>query len=92
MDSLTILAPAFNEAENINPFVEHFYPKLQKNWRILFINDGSTDETETRLETVVNNYSRISYLNHKKNMGLGKAFATGFKNIKTDYVITIDCD
>ena len=92
MDSLTILAPAYNEAENIRPFVEHFYPKLEKHWRILFINDGSTDETQGNLKDVTSTYPQISYINHKKNMGLGKAFDTGFKNIKTDYVITIDCD
>ena len=30
MDSITILAPAFNEEENIAPFLEHFYPKIDE--------------------------------------------------------------
>ena len=34
MDSLTILAPAFNEEQNIIPFVSHFYEKLENNWEI----------------------------------------------------------
>ena len=34
MNSITILAPAFNEEENIVPFLEHFYPKIDENWQI----------------------------------------------------------
>ena len=50
MDSITILAPAFNEEENIAPFLEHFYPKIDENWKILIINDGSSDNTEVNLK------------------------------------------
>jgi len=92
MDSITILAPAFNEEENISPFLEHFYPKIDENWKILIINDGSSDNTEVNLKKQSEKFPRFSFINHKQNLGIGKAFETGFRNIETDYVITIDCD
>lgn len=92
MDSITILAPAFNEEDNIIPFVEHFHPKLKKDWNLLIINDGSNDRTLAKLREIENIYPKLNFNSHKTNLGLGKAFETGFKLIKTDYVITIDCD
>lgn len=92
MDSVTILAPAFNEEDNIIPFLEHFYPKINQNWKILIINDGSSDNTEFNLNSQSEKFSRFSFITHNQNFGIGKAFETGFRNIDTDYVITIDCD
>ena len=92
MDSLTILAPAFNEEKNIIPFVEHFYQKLYDNWNILIIDDGSSDGTRKVLNDMEKNYPKLKVISHELNKGIGKAFETGFMNIKTDYVVTIDAD
>ena len=92
MDSLTILAPAFNEEKNIIPFLSHFYEKLENNWEILIVNDGSNDGTRKVLTEINNEYPNLTVITHEFNKGIGKAFETGFKNINTDYVITIDAD
>lgn len=89
---VTILAPAFNEEKNLKFFIEHILDNINKNWRLLIINDGSEDDTEKILANYKSKYLNFSYISHPKNLGIGKAFQTGFNNIDSDYVITIDAD
>lgn len=89
---VTILAPAFNEEENLKEFIEHFLSRINKNWSMLVVNDGSQDGSENVLKHYGDIYQNFHYINHYKNLGLGKAFETGFRSIKSDYVVTIDAD
>ena len=89
---LTILAPAYNEEKNITLFLEEFLSKIKNNWSILIVNDGSQDNTELEVLEFTNKYQNVKLITHSKNLGLGKAFETGFKNLESDYVITIDAD
>jgi dolichol-phosphate mannosyltransferase len=91
-NNVTILAPAYNEEKNIPLFVTHFLSNVPNNWKILIIDDGSEDGSKQVLNLLAQKHDQLSYISHKKNMGLGKALESGFHNIETDYVITIDCD
>src|SRR5210317_1231784 len=89
---LTILAPAYNEEKNITLFLEEFIPKIPDNWCILIVNDGSQDSTEQEVLEFKSKYDNVYLISHSKNLGLGKAFETGFKNLQSEFVITIDAD
>lgn len=89
---LTILAPAYNEEKNITLFLEEFIAKIPDNWSILIVNDGSKDTTEQEVLEFKSKYDNIYLISHSKNLGLGKAFETGFKNLNSEFVITIDAD
>tara|TARA_B100001121_G_C18646781_1_gene602084 strand:- start:263 stop:967 length:705 start_codon:yes stop_codon:yes gene_type:complete len=91
-DNVTILAPAYNEEKNIPLFVDHFLSNIPNGWKILIIDDGSEDESEKVLELLSSQYDCLNFISHDKNLGLGKALETGFHNIDTKYVVTIDCD
>jgi glycosyltransferase involved in cell wall biosynthesis len=89
---LTIVVPVYNEEqalpELIGPLLE--YSKAE-NWRIIFVNDGSTDRSGEYL----NQYKKhkfISIYHHKLNHGYGGALKTGIRNVKTQYIVTIDAD
>jgi len=89
---VTILAPAFNEENNLTLFAQNIAAKIPNNWEVLIVNDGSTDSSEYELQKLSKDYKNFTYVSHHKNLGLGKAFETGFKNINSKYVITIDAD
>jgi glycosyltransferase involved in cell wall biosynthesis len=89
---LTILAPAYNEEKNITLFLEEFIQKIPDNWCILIVNDGSQDSTEQEILEFKSKYDNVYLISHSKNLGLGKAFETGFKNLQSEFVITIDAD
>lgn len=89
---LTILAPAYNEESNITLFLEEFISKIPDNWSILIVNDGSEDNTEQEVLEFTNNHHNVYLFSHSKNLGIGKAFETGFKNLESEFVVTIDAD
>lgn len=89
---LTILAPAYNEEKNISLFLEEFLSNIPDNWSILIINDGSVDNTEQEVLKFTNLHHNVDLISHKINLGIGKAFETGFKNLNSEYVVTIDAD
>ena len=71
-------------------FAQNIAAKIPNNWEVLIVNDGSTDSSEYELQKLSKDY-KILHTYHTTNLGLGKAFETGFKNINSKYVI-IDAD
>lgn len=91
-NSLTIVIPAFNEAEGLSinlPDVLEFCKA--HHWKLIIVNDGSTDNTQEVLQKF-ENQPRLSVIHHKINRGYGGALKTGLMAVDTDYAITIDAD
>lgn len=91
-NDLTVLLPVFNEAQSL----PHFLPELIKTckankWHIIFVNDGSKDDSATLLESIEKE-PHITVLQHKVNRGYGGALKTGIAAAKTRYVVTMDGD
>ncbi len=89
---LTIIVPAYNEAENLQqvlmPLKEFV---IQNNFKIIVVNDGSTDNSKQQIDQFMpdNNFRAV---HHKINRGYGAAIKTGIRLADTRYVITIDAD
>ena len=82
MQNFLIGLPAFNEENNINKLldrIDNLKPLFGKRLFVLVVNDRSTDNTESILKEYVKNFNYITYINHSKNMGLGKAMNTILK-------------
>jgi glycosyltransferase involved in cell wall biosynthesis len=95
MQNCTVIIPCFNEA---NRFLKSDYLEFINafsNFKILFVNDGSTDKTLEILEEFSNSNGRISYISFEKNQGKSEAVRLGmqeaFKN-KTNYYAFLDAD
>ena len=59
---LSVVSPVFNESDSINKFNEGLVSELNKNnynYELTYVNDGSTDDTLTKLKSIANNNKRI---------------------------------
>ncbi len=93
---LTILVPTYNEEKNITPFLEEIIPILEAlnslKWSILFVNDGSQDNTLNILSLANQNDSRIQIINLSRNFGKEAALTCGLDHIESDAVVIMDAD
>ena len=63
-----------------------------KKTKILFVNDGSQDQSQTIIERICTNNEDFSFISFKENRGLSAAISAGFKNTTTELVGYIDSD
>ena len=90
---LSIVVPLYNEEESI----PELYKKIKENVRnfkyeIIFIDDGSTDNSYQRLLKIKKTDKNIKIIKFKKNYGKSCALDAGFKHAKGNLVITMDAD
>jgi dolichol-phosphate mannosyltransferase len=93
---ITILIPVFNEEGNIKAIIDKldsifkFLPDI--DFEIIFVDDGSTDETLPIIMSICQANPHIFYISLSKNFGKDNAIVAGLKAIDADAVITIDAD
>ncbi len=94
--SLTLVIPAFNEAENLKvvlPDALRYIAERCVNCQILLIDDGSSDETSTvAAEFAAQNPERMRVLTHPHNQGLTAALRSGFFGAHSELVTWIPAD
>lgn len=93
---ITILIPVFNEEGNIKAIIESlqtvFNLRPEIDFSILFIDDGSTDETLPVIMSLCPSNHHIFYISLSRNFGKDNAIVAGLKAIDADAVITMDAD
>jgi glycosyltransferase involved in cell wall biosynthesis len=95
MYEFTIIVPVYNEEENLDRVEKELLSYLEiasKKTCILFINDGSTDGSQTLLETICKRNEEFNYIVFKENRGLSAAIKAGFDHVETPYLGYIDSD
>jgi glycosyltransferase involved in cell wall biosynthesis len=65
---------------------------MRSNYEVLFIDDGSTDNSFQKAKEINNKNSRFHCYKLRKNYGKSSALAVGFKHAKGDIIITMDAD
>lgn len=96
MNQVSIIVPCYNEQESLPYFfkeivrVANELPKY--DFEVIFVNDGSKDNTLTLLREYAKNDSRIHYLSFSRNFGKEAAMYAGFCNAKGDYIAVMDAD
>jgi glycosyltransferase involved in cell wall biosynthesis len=96
-DSVTVLLPMRNEADNVHECVSALASQRGvKNFKVIFINDASTDRTLEFLRAATLGDSRFSIIDSPtlRQGWLGKVSALehGFKAADSEYIITLDAD
>lgn len=93
---LSVVIPTYNESEGIERFhAEHLLPALKssvKKYEILYINDGSTDNTLTLLDKLAANSPSVKVINLSRNFGKEIATTAGIHQAKGDAIIILDSD
>ena len=93
MASFSIIVPIYNESNNINKLVSEIYDSLKKykHFELIFVNDGSDDNTNDVLEKIKINFP-ITIVENKSNLGQSFSIWTGVKNSNHKTVVTLDGD
>jgi glycosyltransferase involved in cell wall biosynthesis len=93
--TLSVVIPVYNEEESMRLLYEKLKAALdllQKEYEILFIDDGSTDRTLSILEEIQEKDKHLTVLSLRRNFGQTAAFAAGFDFARGDIVVTMDGD
>ncbi len=96
MDKISIVIPCFNEEKNI-PLVfgavkQIFAQKITAEYEIIFVDDGSTDNTLNLLRELSETDSAVKYISFSRNFGKEAALYAGLKNSQGDLVAVMDAD
>src|SRR5512133_3768899 len=88
---LTVVVPAYNEGETLPAFAPSLIEFCRtKGWLVLFVNDGSRDNTRQILDTLA--APDVCIVHHKVNRGYGGALKTGINHVTTPFLVTMDGD
>lgn len=92
---LSLIVPCYNEAEAI-PFLYEEIDKVIKQisceCELLFVDDGSKDNTLMVLKELAQKDSRVIYLSFSRNFGKEAAMYAGLCNATGDYIAVMDAD
>lgn len=88
---LSIVICVYNEAENIIPLIERLEIALKGiDHEIVFVDDGSTDQTLANLKNQKN--SNIKIVEFRRNYGQSAALAAGIEYAHAEWIVTMDGD
>ena len=89
MQTMTIIVPCYNEEEALPYFYEEISKIRQQlteiSLKLLFINDGSTDNTLAILKKLASSDNSVYYISFSRNFGKEAAIYAGLKNSTSDY-------
>ena len=89
---LTVVVPVYNEEEALPSFASCLIEFCRsRGWRIVFVNDGSCDNTGKILERL-SDAQGVCVVHHKVNRGYGGALKTGISHVATPFLVTMDGD
>lgn len=95
MDGLSVIIPAYNEEKNIIPLyreLTNVLKKLDKDYEIILIDDGSRDNTFGIIESLNKKDKRIKAIKFRRNFGQTAALDAGFKKAKGNIIVVMDAD
>ena len=100
MKKISIVFPLYDEEKRLNKLLNGLTnfekKKTTKFFEIIFVDDGSTDQTVKKITQYLNKLKKVRYkyklLKSKKNFGKGHALKLGIKYAKHNWIFTMDAD
>jgi glycosyltransferase involved in cell wall biosynthesis len=93
---VSLVIPLYNEQDSLRELTaalrEELFKLCDKNYEIIYVNDGSTDRSAEILKDIVAGTSKVSTLTFRSNRGKSDALSVGFKEARYGIVITMDAD
>ncbi|MFH1195163.1 MAG: glycosyltransferase family 2 protein [bacterium] len=92
---VSVLIPLLNEEGSIQPLykeIKKAFQTLSVDHEILFIDDGSTDNSLYTIRGLCNLDKKVRFISFRKNYGKSAALHVGFKHVTGDAIITMDAD
>ncbi len=92
---LSIIVPIYNEEESVRPLYSAIVAAMSKtvlSYEIIFVDDGSSDNTYKELEKISSEDERLKIVKLKRNYGQTIGLYAGFKNATGEKLVTMDGD
>jgi len=92
---VSVVVPAYNEADNVEPLCREIVSVMEgsgHSYEIIFVDDGSSDGTFARLETLAGTYEQVRVVKLRRNFGQTAAMSAGFDHARGDVVVSMDGD
>src|SRR5215470_1645584 len=98
---LSLIVPVLNETESVGPFLARVVPIVEElirpqgpavGYEILFVDDGSTDDTVARLVALLVDYPTIRIVRLSRNFGKDTALSAGLEHSSGAAVVPLDVD
>ena len=93
--SISVVVPVYNESESISTTITRLLEVVSSwnyGYEIIFVNDGSLDNTATQILNVCNKNNKVKLINFSRNFGHQFAMTAGMDYSKGDALILIDGD
>ena len=96
MKKVSVIIPCYNEENNIDTLYSALCRLMESEpnyaWELLFINDGSSDLTLSRIKALRSSDERVCYIDLSRNFGKECAMLAGFDHVSGDCCAIIDAD
>lgn len=96
MKKVTLLIPVYNEEATLPVLYQRLLELIHRNdsyeWEILFVNDGSSDNTLECIRRLRQSDKRVNYVNLSRNFGKEMAMLAGFDYTMGDCCVVMDAD
>jgi glycosyltransferase involved in cell wall biosynthesis len=92
--SFSVIVPVNNEAENIPPLLGEIAAALQNGrpFEVIFVNDGSTDDSEAILRSLATQYPWLRQIKHDASCGKAMALRSGVRAARAQTIVILDGD
>lgn len=92
--SLSVVIPVYNESGNVETLTQEIIDTLsaQYAYEIIFVDDGSQDDTPECLNTLAKKNSCMKIVTHAKNYGQSAGLISGAKAAQYPWIVTLDGD
>jgi dolichol-phosphate mannosyltransferase len=94
MSTVSVIVPCYNESQALNLFFQELKKHLPQkhSYQIIFVNDGSTDDTQEIIKAISTEHSFAHYISFSRNFGHQNALKAGFDLSSGDCAICLDSD
>ncbi len=93
--NFSVVIPLYNEEESLRELTEQLKNTLVKmggNYELIFIDDGSTDNSFKVLRDIHHRNHRVKVIRFRRNYGKSAALMVGFQKAQGEFIITMDAD
>jgi glycosyltransferase involved in cell wall biosynthesis len=93
--NISVVIPVYNEEDNVTILYEKLREALDpvnKKYEIIFVDDGSIDNTWGKIEELKTRFSNLKGINLRRNYGQTNAMVAGFDQASGEIIVTMDGD
>ncbi|WP_296641178.1 glycosyltransferase family 2 protein, partial [Thiobacillus sp. 65-1402] len=89
-----MVVPVKNEQDNVEPLVREIAAALSGDtaFEIIYVDDGSTDATQARLQSLKSEFPMLRVIRHRESCGQSRAVTTGVGAARYEWIATLDGD